>query len=116
MPDPRVVVQDVDGPVFGEDRLGQSLDLGGVGDVQRVRDGAPPAAAISAVTLCAASPFRSATWTRAPRWASRSAVERPIPDPAPVTTATLPARLISSLIDGDSLALDEGRGTSPEAA
>ena len=42
----------------------------------------------------------SARWSCAPRRPSSSAVARPIPDPAPVTTATLPARLISSLIAG----------------
>src|SRR5712671_6923043 len=51
----------------------------------------PPAARISAVTASARPPSRSATATRAPHAAKPSAVARPIPDPAPDTSATLPS-------------------------
>jgi hypothetical protein len=47
----------------------------------------PPAARISSTTAFACSAFRSLTTTAAPFWASRRAVERPIPLPAPVTIA-----------------------------
>ena len=43
--------------------------------------------------LRAVSPRRSATATRAPSSAKRSAVARPIPDPPPVTSATFPSSL-----------------------
>src|SRR5512144_1809251 len=52
---------------------------------------APPAAWISAVTVWARPPSRSATATRAPRAAKPSAVARPMPEPAPDTSATLPS-------------------------
>src|SRR4051794_14485673 len=42
-------------------------------------------------TDSALSPSMSAAWTVAPRRPSSSAVERPIPEPAPVTTAVWPA-------------------------
>ena len=40
----------------------------------------------------ARAPSRSTTCTLAPRRANRSAVERPIPEPAPVITTTLPLK------------------------
>src|SRR3954468_1277019 len=46
---------------------------------------------ISRVTASADSPFTSATCTFAPSFANSSALARPIPEPAPVTTTTLPA-------------------------
>src|SRR5436190_8696871 len=46
---------------------------------------------MSVTVLCAASPFTSLTTTRAPSAAKRRAVARPMPDPAPVITATLPS-------------------------
>ena len=65
---------------------------------------APPAATISAATSDAGpasaptpsiEPPRSLTTTLAPRSASRSACARPMPRPAPVTTATRPSKLCS---------------------
>src|SRR5262249_33219915 len=65
---------------------------------------APPAATISAATSAAGAasapspsidPPRSFTTTLAPRAASRSACARPIPRPAPVTTATRPSNRYS---------------------
>src|SRR5581483_3460547 len=53
---------------------------------------ATAAAPISPATALAASSRRSATATRAPSAAKRSAVWRPMPEPAPVTRQTLPAR------------------------
>src|SRR4051812_36583230 len=64
----------------------------------------PPASLISATTDDAGSasapspsmdPPRSLTTTRAPRSARRRACARPIPRPAPVTTATRPSKLCS---------------------
>ena len=42
---------------------------------------------------CAFLKSRSAAITRAPSWANRRTVARPIPDPAPVITATLPSSI-----------------------
>ena len=50
----------------------------------------PPAGAISETTSASASVLRSFTTTAAPSAARRRAMARPIPPPAPVTTATLP--------------------------
>src|SRR3954469_19196783 len=46
---------------------------------------------ISRATASADSPFTSATCTFAPSFANSSALARPIPEPAPVITTTLPA-------------------------
>ena len=57
----------------------------------------PPPARISSTTLMALSkggPPRSLTTTFAPRAASPRACERPRPEPAPVTMATLPSKSI----------------------
>ncbi len=51
-----------------------------------------PSAAISLTTACAASASISATATAAPSRARRSAVARPMPRPAPVTSAVLPMK------------------------
>jgi len=51
----------------------------------------PPAAAISAATASALARSMSATATRAPRSPKPRAVARPMPDPAPETSATLPS-------------------------
>src|SRR5580693_8150521 len=53
----------------------------------------PPEAAISPAVSLAASALRSTTATAAPSRANRTAAARPMPDPAPVTTAVLPASL-----------------------
>src|SRR5664280_13906 len=66
----------------------------------------PPAASIARATSSAVPPLRSATWTLAPCRASRSAVARPMPEPPPVTTATLPCRL-GSLLTASSISSDE---------
>src|SRR5215813_1586510 len=57
----------------------------------------PPAPAISAITASAFAPSRSATATCAPRAANPMAVARPIPEPAPDTSATLPSKRMSAL-------------------
>src|SRR5262245_26350790 len=51
----------------------------------------PPAAVISLAVRSARCAFSSATHTRAPSRANTSAIPRPMPWPAPVTIATLPA-------------------------
>ena len=53
----------------------------------------PPFATIDAETAAAPAASRSAQTTAAPSSAKRSAVSRPMPDAAPVTTAFLPASL-----------------------
>src|SRR5262245_27056786 len=59
----------------------------------------PPARAISPVTASALALSMSATATLAPRAAKPMAVARPIPDPAPETSATLPSnRIAASLL------------------
>src|SRR5215831_147610 len=55
----------------------------------------PPAPVISAVTASAFAPSRSATATCAPRAANPMAVARPMPEPAPDTSATLPSKRMS---------------------
>src|SRR3954451_17975353 len=52
---------------------------------------------ISRATASAASRFTSATCTFAPSFAKSSALARPIPEPAPVTTTTLPANPAASM-------------------
>src|SRR6185369_7282564 len=54
----------------------------------------PPAAVISSTTLCAASSRMSLIATIAPSRANSSAIARPIPEPAPVTRATLPSSVM----------------------
>ena len=73
------------------------------GDVAPLRDTAvPPAAVISVATVAARSSSTSVTRTREPRAASSWAIARPIPLPAPVTTAAVPSRSkgASSVMDG----------------
>ncbi|GAT36950.1 3-ketoacyl-ACP reductase [Listeria monocytogenes] len=50
----------------------------------------PCSFSINATVFCAASKFKSATTTFAPSFAKRIAICCPIPDAAPVTTATFP--------------------------
>src|SRR5580765_790827 len=57
----------------------------------------PPARAISPATPSAFTLSMSATATWAPRAARPIAVARPIPDPAPETSATLPSKRIAVL-------------------
>src|SRR4051812_47822234 len=56
---------------------------------------ARPPSEISAATASAPAWFRSLTRTAAPSCASRSAIARPMPCPAPVTTATLSSSVTS---------------------
>src|SRR5215212_9680357 len=58
----------------------------------------PPASSIPLATDSARSPWRSATTTVAPSRAKSSAVARPMPEPPPVTTATLLARSTTNLL------------------
>jgi hypothetical protein len=58
----------------------------------------PPASSIPLATDSARSPYRSATTTVAPSRAKSSAVARPIPEPPPVTTATVLARSMTNLL------------------
>src|SRR5262245_53736935 len=51
-----------------------------------------PASAMLLATSCAASSERSTSATDAPSRPKASAVARPIPEPAPVTSATLPSK------------------------
>jgi hypothetical protein len=57
----------------------------------------PPAAKISSTVPCALPP-RAAAITIAPRRASSSAIARPMPRDAPVTTATLFSKSRSALM------------------
>jgi len=67
----------------------------------------PPIASISRFVSASFSSPRATSTTRAPASASFSAVARPMPDDAPVTTATLPrtrpARLRSMKRSGSRL-------------
>ncbi len=55
--------------------------------------GGAPSAASSSTVVCAAASRRSFTTTVAPSSAKIVAIARPIPEPAPVTSATRPASL-----------------------
>src|SRR5438105_92392 len=58
-----------------------------------IANASPPAAAISLTSAASFSSFRAATTTFAPASANASAVSRPMPCDAPVTTATLSFKL-----------------------
>src|SRR5438309_4383805 len=82
---------------------------------------APPAATISEATADAGSasvpspsiePPRSLTTTLAPRSPSSSAYARPMPRPAPVTTATRPSKLRDSGSDGGLEAEEVAEGAA----
>src|SRR5688572_370611 len=60
----------------------------------RTNTARPPTASTAATVSAPRSACSSATTTAAPSSASRTAVARPMPFPAPVTTATLPASLL----------------------
>src|ERR1700675_910561 len=62
----------------------------------------PPARSISEATVRAASGLRSTTATLAPSAANRSAEACPMPDPAPVTIATLSLSFMQVLLLGTS--------------
>ena len=66
-----------------------SSERGSVTSV-RVNDAVPPTSCTSPTVSSPPTSSTSATTTRCPRFANASAVARPMPDPAPVTTATLP--------------------------
>ena len=70
----------------------------------------PPAAAISATTPASFSALRAAATTRAPACASASAVARPIPCDAPVTSATRSFRL--NMITGAQAAASQDASVS----
>src|SRR5438309_1000613 len=53
----------------------------------------PPSCSTCSAVACAACWFRSTPTTSAPAWAKPMAVARPMPEPAPVTNATLPEKL-----------------------
>src|SRR5271166_6831999 len=55
----------------------------------------PPEFSISRTTLAPRSALRPWTTTSAPRWASCSAISRPIPDVATVTSAVEPASVLA---------------------
>src|SRR5512139_2229483 len=59
---------------------------------QCIASASPPASWISDAVSSASASDRSAIITRAPRWAKAMAEARPIPAPAPVTSAVLPAK------------------------
>src|SRR5258707_606980 len=58
----------------------------------------PPRSVIAAAVAAALSPRATATIV-APCWAKRSAIARPIPRDAPVTTATFPVRSNTQRLD-----------------
>src|ERR1700742_4218238 len=59
---------------------------------QRTKLASPPAAAMPATVSSPDWPLTSLTTTWAPRAAKAREVARPIPEPAPVTSAILPAK------------------------
>src|SRR5262245_1612721 len=63
----------------------------------RTASARPPAFSICSIVDFAPASFRSTTATRAPSRAMASAEAAPIPEPAPVITATLPSSLIVCL-------------------
>src|SRR5690242_14247113 len=79
-----------------------------------IENASPPAALMSRAVSLARSPMRSTHATRAPSAASRFAVAAPMPDPAPVTSATFPRILpaMTLLAAEDTI----GHPTTPEGA
>src|SRR5215475_11969910 len=79
-----------------------------------IANASPPAALITRAVSFARSPIRSTHATRAPSAASRFAVAAPIPDPAPVMSATFPRILpaMTLLATEDTI----GPSTTPEGA
>jgi hypothetical protein len=82
MTDAGVVVEHVHASVGLEHLRGQRVDGAGVA--------VPPAATMPSRTTSADSPSRSATCTFAPSRANSCALDRPMPEPAPVTTTIFP--------------------------
>ena len=80
----------------------------------------PPAFSIARTVATLSSALRPAQATAAPSLAKRSAVARPMPEPAPVTTAVLPSSLIClrppSWPAQDSPAARGLRGLTPRPA
>ena len=76
-----------------DDRAGQRLHRGGVGDVEAHRLGAPPAAAMSAARRVRVIAARGGDDQSRPVRASRLAIARPMPRDAPVTSATLSGQI-----------------------
>src|SRR5215475_444637 len=79
----------------------------------RAKRALPPAAAIFCTVSRPPASSRSQTSTRAPSLAKSSAVARPIPDAAPVTSALFPS---TSRVDATAGAYPGDRGKSPAAA
>src|SRR5262249_43637800 len=79
-----------------------------------IANASPPAALITRAVSFARSPIRSTHATRAPSAASRFAVAAPIPEPAPVISATFPRILpaMTLLAAEDTI----GPSTTPEGA
>jgi len=78
--------------------LGQCLDLGRDHDICSVKLAIPPASRIIETVSSPRSVLRLPITTCAPSRANASAVARPIPDPPPVTSATLPSNSFISRI------------------
>src|SRR3954470_22957971 len=74
----------------------------------------PPAAVMPRTVSRARSAARSTHATRAPSAASRRAVAQPIPEPAPVTSATLPCILGAMTLTAAEDTI--GPSTTPEGA
>lgn len=79
-------------------RVRLPVHLGPVGHVAGHRDGRPPFGAIRATTSSGVPSLRAARTTDAPFSTGDSAVARPMPDYAPVTTTTW-SRTFFSLVD-----------------
>src|SRR5206468_10581233 len=73
----------------------------------RTKMACPPAARHSSATAFPFASFSSATTTRAPSSTSRCAYARPIPWPAPVTTATRSSSFIVSAPGAETMKLED---------
>jgi hypothetical protein len=88
--DPGHVGQQVDPAVAPDRVVDQPVDLVLAGDVGRDHGGVVPASRIAPSVSSSPAWLTSHPTTAVPSAASRTATARPIPDPAPVTTATRP--------------------------
>lgn len=68
---------------------------------QRMKRASPPCFWMAATVSAPPGTFTSETITRAPSRANTAAAARPIPEPAPVTSAALPSNLLLMCVSPD---------------
>ena len=99
-----MAVQDVDPPEPLHGSIDKPFELRVVADIGSTARARPPAASMRCAVSAPAAALRSATTNAAPSRAMISAPARPMPEPAPVTIATLPLRIMPfPTLDADAL-------------